>query len=330
MSVSICGKIGSAPRKAGSLLLGSYAYTLQGDLDTALSMTNKAMTIFSEINHERGISNSYAFLGIIHRYQGKLELARINLEKSFDLFKQMSRGGSNNFQGFYLWSSFLLVHLVLVAQSLDDFSLAEKYLKQLEDSQVKSRSRFVNVRARFAKAIVLIMSKRAVQKFQAQQIFAEIIDEEVLDINLTVVAILNLCELLILEIKLVEDPEELLREITVLSQRFTEIAEKQQSAPLEVTALILKAKLSLIEGGFEETDTLLSKAKTIAAERKLGSLLSKVTAEHKAVQAEINRWHDLIFRETSLHERIIKARVTDWLNEAKKIQGAWVPPSADL
>jgi hypothetical protein len=174
------------------------------------------------------------------------------------------------------------------------------------------------------------MSDRVAKKFQAQQLFEEILEEEVLDINLTVLAMLNLCELLILEIQYSKKPEELLKQVTALSQKFLEIAEKQHSSALIVMAMLLQTKLALVHGDFEEASRLLSSSKELASEKKLGNLLNQVKAEQEAVQAELDKWDDLILRKASIHERIEQARVGSWLVEAKKIQGGWVRPSAEL
>ncbi|MHA2247133.1 MAG: tetratricopeptide repeat protein [Candidatus Hodarchaeales archaeon] len=324
-SLSICNEIGSALHKAWALISLSNAYTRQGELEVALSEAQESLNIFSKIDNKRGIAQCYATLGIIYRNLGKYDLAIKNLDASINLMKEVTVGGS-----LALRSSYLLTHLVLVAQDLDDFDLAQEYLKQLQEVHQQSQSKYVKLRTRFSEAIVLKMSKRAAKKFQAQQIFAAIIDEEVIDINLTVLAMLNLCELLILEMRYSETAEELLQEVTILSKKFSDKAQKQQSSALMVMSLLLQTKLTLIHGDFEDASSLLSTAKKIASEKKLGNLLSQVKSEQETVQAELDKWDDLILRKASTHERIEQARLVEYISRAKKIQGAWVRPSTEL
>ncbi|MFW9856016.1 MAG: tetratricopeptide repeat protein [Candidatus Thorarchaeota archaeon] len=324
-SIAICEETGSDLGKAWAFNKLSIIYNLQGELELALDKVQAAQTIFTRIDHKGGIADSYAILGLIHRNLGKFDLAMKNLESSAKLMKEITVGAN-----LALWLSFFLIHLVLIAQNLDDIILGQKYLIQLKELQQESQSKYVDLRSRLAEGIVLKMSDRAAKKFQAQQLFEQIVDGEVLDINLTVLAILNLCELLILEMQYSKKPEEMLNQITSLSQKFSQIAERQQSSALIVMAQLLGTKLSMVNQDFEEASRLLSSAKELASEKKLGSLLTQVKSEQEAVQAEIDRLDDLILRKTSIHERIKRARVSNWLVEAKKIQGAWVRPSAEL
>ena len=115
---------------------------------------------------------------------------------------------------------------------------------------------------------------------------------------------LNFCELLILEIKISETAEDLLQEVTTLSDKFYEVAQNQKSSLLTVMALLLKTKLALVRGKVEKANGLLSDAKKIASEKKLRNLLSKVKIEQETVQSELNKWDELIQRKASIQERI--------------------------
>jgi len=141
---------------------------------------------------------------------------------------------------------------------------------------------------------------------------------------------LNLCELLILEIKISETAEDLLQEVTTLSDKFYEVAQKQKSSLLSVMALLLKTKLALVRGEVEKANGLLSDAKKIASEKKLRNLLSKVKIEQETVQAELNKWDELIQRKASIQERIEQARIANYIVEAKQIQEAWMRPSTEM
>ncbi|MFW9779780.1 MAG: tetratricopeptide repeat protein, partial [Candidatus Heimdallarchaeota archaeon] len=322
-SLALSRESGGELAEAWGLNYLATIYSLQGELELALEKAQASLMIFSRIGYKSGLVDCQCILGIIYRDMGEYDLAKENLAKSMDLIKKITVGGSTA-----LWTSFLLIHLILVSQSLNDIDLGQKYLNMMKEIQQESKNKYVSLRARLAEGIVLKMSDRAAQKFQAQKVFDEIVNEEVLDINLTVLAMLNLCELLILEMEFSKKAEDILDEVTSLSERFREIAEKQQSSALIVMAQLLQAKLALVQGAdFAEVSHLLSSAKVLASEKKLGTLLNQVNAEKEAVQARQDTWNDLILRKATVHERIYQARVVDWLNEAKKIQGTWVRPS---
>jgi tetratricopeptide (TPR) repeat protein len=302
-------------------------YTLQGELNLALETISKSLDIFTKLNKKVGISLCHAELGVIYRLLGKLNQSLKILEEGMVSIKKTVIGGKGIVS---YWTSYFLFHLVLVAQDLNAIEIAEKYLKQVQEIQQESESKIVKLRTRFSEAIVLKMSKRGVRKLQAQQIFQAIIEDEIIDHNITILAMLNLCELLILELQISETPEELLAEIIKLSDNLYDIAQSQKSPLLTVMSLILQTKLALVKGKFEEANDLLIIAKRLADEKKLISLLSKVKFEQETVQAELDKWNELIQRKASIQERMERARIASYIVDAKKIQESWLRPSVDM
>lgn len=310
---------------AWTLFSISNVYALQGELELALENMDQCMEIFNKLNNKLGISRSKITIGIINKLQGKYNTSIEFLEEGLNLNRQVLKGGF-----IPLLESWVLFHLLLVAQDLNDPELASSYFKQIKEVEQESKSKFVKLRTRFSNAIVLKMSRRGADKFQAQRILQEIVDEEVIDQNITTLSLLNLCELLILEIKISETPEELFQEVTILSKKMYDIAQMQSSSLLKVMALILETKLALVKGKFEEANDLISTAKKIASEKKLGSLLVKVKSEQEMIQKELDKWDELIRQKASIQERVEHARIGSWLVEAKKIQEAWARPSVDM
>jgi tetratricopeptide (TPR) repeat protein len=302
----------------------SDVYSLQGETELAMNKLNQSMKIFQELNNKIGILNCNIRLGIVNKTLGNYNNAIKFLEEGLNSYNKIIIGGFTA-----LWGTFILFHLILIAQDLNDPELALNYYKQIKEVEQESKSKFVKLRVRFSNAIVLKMSKRGVEKFQAQEIFKDILDDQVIDQNITILSLLNLCELLILEMKISETPEELFREVNNLSKKMFDIARAQGSSLLTVMALILQTKLRLVEGEFEGANDLISTAKRIASEKKLGSLLVKVKTEQEMIQKELDKWDSLIQRKASLQERIEHAQIAGWLIEAKKIQEAWVP-SVDM
>ncbi|MHA2113246.1 MAG: hypothetical protein ACW98W_17400 [Candidatus Hodarchaeales archaeon] len=229
-----------------------------------------------------------------------------------------------------LWVSYVLFYLILVAQDLQSLELAEEYQKQIQDLKGTSKSKFVHLRIQFSEAIVLKMSKRMALKFQAQQKFQAIIEDEIIDHNITVLSMLNLCELLILETKYSESAEKLLQEVTQLAEQLQKIGQSQESSSMIIMALLLNTKLALVQGDVETASQLLSNAKKIASEKKLVNLLRQVKTEQETVQAELDKWNELIQRKASIQERIEHAQIATWLVEAKKMQETWVSPASEI
>lgn len=155
-------------------------------------------------------------------------------------------------------------------------------------------------------------------------------DEPIIDFHVTTLAMLNLCELLILELKISDTPDQLFEEITEYSQHLYSIAQTQKSPYLNVMILILQTKLSMVKGDVEQANNLLNTAKDIAEGKNLSTLLSEIKKEQEIIQSELDKWQELFKRQASLQERLEQARVSNYLQEAKKIQEAWVQPPAEM
>ncbi len=312
-------------RIASALLRFSKIYTLQGETGLALENANQSFLIFDKLDIQIGILNCKIQLGIVNKLLGNYLNALEYLESGNVLYKKIIIGGWTA-----LWGSYIIFHIILIFQDLNDIDSAREYLSKLKKIETGSKSKYVKQRSRFSEAIIRKMSKRGIEKLQAQQIFREIIADDVLDHSITVLSMLNLCELLILEILISDTAEELFEEVTELSYKLKSIAEEQNSSMLIVMSLLLQTKLALVQGEFEEANDHISFAKQIATEKKLSNLLLKVKYEQEKVQSELDKWNELVTRKASIKERIEQARVVDYLNEAKKIQESWVQPTIDM
>ncbi|MHA2032367.1 MAG: tetratricopeptide repeat protein, partial [Candidatus Kariarchaeaceae archaeon] len=317
-------EVGSEIGVAYSILFVSMTYNLKGEPNLALDNVNESLKKFTKLNNNEGVANCLRQKGIIYKLLGEFDLAIKYLEEGWELYKQTLIGGS-----LAPWGSFFLFYLILVAQGLEELVKAKEYLNEMQEITQNSKSNLVQLRFRFAEAIVFKMSKRIALKFQAQQIFQAIVDDEIIDHNITILAMWNLCELLVLEIRISEVEDDLFLEVTDLSEKLYNIAQTQNSSLLIAMALILKTKLSLVEGNVEEASNLLSTAKRIAEEKKLHYLLPKVKYEQETIQSELDKWEELFQQKASIQERLKQARVENYIVEAKRTQEAWVRPSAD-
>jgi hypothetical protein len=68
----------------------------------------------------------------------------------------------------------------------------------------------------------------------------------------------------------------------------------QESSSMTITAFLLQTKLALVQGNVEEASQLLINAKKIALKKKLVTILAQIKAEQETVQAELDKWNELI------------------------------------
>ncbi|MHA2246799.1 MAG: tetratricopeptide repeat protein [Candidatus Hodarchaeales archaeon] len=295
----------------------SKIYSLKGELDLAMDYINESFNLFSMSDWRDGLNRCYLVLGVIWKHMGKLDLARSFLRKGWELRNQF--GGV-----FPLLDSYYLYHLILLAQALNDVDEAAHYLKQLQKIQQSHESKTIILRYHFCEAIVLKMSNRTIDKFLAQQKFREILEkhtERLLSTNpIFIMVMLNLCELLMLELKVSSNQEEIFQEISTLIGICRLQAEYFNLMPLLVSSFIIESRLNLVKNDLKQAQILLNKALIIAEEKKLGNLIVKVKKEKKTL--------DLNGRGSrkglSIQERIKHANLEEYFNEAKKLPEAWV------
>ena len=309
---------------ASSLEWLVYIHIYQGELDKALMKKNQSLRLFEELKDYQGIAFSYRRFGDLFRLQGEYSKAIQYYEDGIRLHTETIKGDEKEIAGIV---SSVLVQLSLIAEDLDEINKAEEYLQKLQD--LKSEYSYVKLRTRFVDALVLKMSKRGTKKLQAIEQFQRIVNEPVLEFQITLYATIFLCELLILELKISDSAEELFSEIIDLSNRFYENARTQKSPFFVVIALILKSKILLVKGEIEEANSLLTRAKEIADQKKFLSLSKNIITEQKVLRSELDKWYDLTQRNAPLKERIEQAQVLNYLQEAKKLQKAWESPAID-
>ncbi|MFQ5979390.1 MAG: tetratricopeptide repeat protein [Candidatus Heimdallarchaeota archaeon] len=315
---------GSDDRTAWRLYFIGWVYLLKGEPELALDNLDHCQKIFDELDNKFAISWCLILKGVAYKLLGDLALATTLLEEGWTLIKKFVSAEVPPLMG-----SFALFHLILLAKDRDTPDKAEKFLREMQELRQKSTNRVVQLRTRFAEAVVLKMSKRALKKLQAQEKFKEIVEEEILEHDITVLAMLNLCELLILEMKITEAEEDLLQEITQLSSKLYNIAHRQGSPLLLVMSLLLQAKLAMVEGELKDAVRLLTTAQKLATEKKLGTLLVQVEQEQQLLQGELDKWEELSQRNAPLKERVEQARMEEYLEAALKLQETWVRPSTD-
>ena len=165
---------------------------------------------------------------------------------------------------------------------------------------------------------MLKAGKRMANKLQAQQLLTEIVKEEIIVHEKTVLAIKNLSELLLDELKTYGESE-VLEEVKTLIGQLYEIGLAQHSYSVVIEGLILKSKFALLDGQLEKADKLLDQTILITEERGLTGHLKLVQKEKQLLQEQFIQWKDLIDSNTSLGARINQAQLIEYLKKAQRV-----------
>ncbi len=291
-------------------LIGIEIYQLRGELDLALSYLEQSLDIRKEFDQKEDIAECLFYIGKIFHQQGKLDTAWECLEESLGFLDESQDR---------VFMTAILLELVSLAVDKRNPELSNQYMKSLKSINNQEKNLIIYQRYRMARALYLKNSNRIRDKALVQEIFQQITESEIVDHRITVTAIYNLCESLLDELKAYGESSVIL-EVKSLANKLTELADLQSSYRLTIDALILKAKLALVEGNLDDAKELLKRAKKVTEEKNLGlHIVAKVSTERKHLDEEYSIWQRLIKDESTFKERLEQAELKTYLTEALKL-----------
>ena len=309
-SLTLFETIGNPLSNAICLTNIGRLYRDKGELQLALEYLHRSLTLMKSIGDQERIATTLANIGSVYWKMGDLDLAEEYLANSLHVRESI---------GTDLYRSHHLFYLLRVALEQEDRSKAQSYLSQLEKLHERQPTdKLTQLHYRLGEALVLKTSRRFISKAQAQKILTEIVDDEMVLQYYGSLAQINLCEMLLDELKAYGEVE-VFEETKALVQKLYEQAQKEHSFSLEVNALILQAKFAMIEGNLVKSTKLLNQAGLTIEEKGLGGLAEKVSFENQRLEEQVDTWHYLIQSNASLQERLRQARLSEYIRTAAKL-----------
>ncbi|MBA7482519.1 hypothetical protein ES707_18010 [subsurface metagenome] len=179
---------------------------------------------------------------------------------------------------------------------------------KLNSIQEENEFQIIKQRYKVAQGIVLKDSSRLLSRMKAQEIFKEIAEEEIIDHEVSILAMFNLLESLLYELSLSGNID-VLDEVKNLLMKLQKIAEKQNSYSLLAKTSLFESKLSLLEMNFDKATIEISKALTIAQSKGLTSLAILISIEQDNLLEQKKNWAEVILDEIPFSKRIEMARM---------------------
>ncbi|MHA2252934.1 MAG: tetratricopeptide repeat-containing sensor histidine kinase, partial [Candidatus Kariarchaeaceae archaeon] len=300
--------IGNEEEIARTLHSVGLLFLSKGELDTSLDHLEQSLGIWTKIGNQVEISSILKDKGIIFQQRGKNDEAENLLKRSLTIRRRI---------GNELEISETLFHLVLLY--LDNQpELSEKHFKEIQKISKSSDNRVIKIRSRLAEAAILQQSTRMSKKVEAHELFEEVIAEELVDYELTVFAMLNLCEFLIIELKS-SGEKEVLVEIQTILEKLYEMATEQESHPLLIEILIIQSKLALLDFNISEAESFLENARDIAEEKGLEQFTLKISYLQRQLENEASKLTQLA-KQIPIEERIEQLDIENYLKEAAQVR----------
>ncbi|MGB5912519.1 MAG: tetratricopeptide repeat protein [Promethearchaeia archaeon] len=289
-------------------------YRGKGEFHKSLEYYRKVLTIYNEnLDIQQRVTHSYCYalrnIGWIYYYQNKIKKSIEYLREAVKAHKSLCEDNNTIFD--YDLITFHLL-LILSALEIDDNQQIENSMDEL--SKFANKWPWTEFFKRFGEAIILKNKRRAKYQFQAQQIFEEIVEEK-FDYQIEFMIQVNLCDLLLEELKY-SGNEEILFEIQDLLNRISIVANKQRSITTLIDLYSLQAKLALIEGNAELSNDLLKKALTIADNKGLELLSKKIKVQQNQVFNQLEDWKALFIQNSKLQDRIEILNLKEYVTEA--------------
>ena len=276
-------------------------YALKGEYKKSIKYTEQSLAIAEKTNNIQMLTSNLGNLAGMFIYQGDFDKALTYLERSLEIAKEM---GNN-------WIiSFNFANIIETLVYKGDVERAQRYLEQLEEINDKEDNKTIDLLYRYTKAIVLKTSPRIHNRAKAEKLLKQIIQEEMIQGEVTTNALLNLCELLLDELSTTNEIE-VLNEIENFITQLLDIAEKTNSFWILAETYVLQAKLALLTLDLKDARRLLTQAQKIAEKQGMYRLAAKISIEHDELLQKLNIWKNLKKSKEGLSKRIQLAKLSE-------------------
>jgi len=294
----------------------SYVYTSKGELDLALECDEKALSLIPEGEYFILIllkTQVYRNMGMIFHQKGDLNRALEYYKRVLELQKK-----AENPMG--MWMNASYSNIIAVLLSKKNFNQAQNYLQQLKQFNEKYENKFGYLAYQIARASILKSSHRVRDLVKAEKILKKIVEENLGDISLSLVApraLIDLCDLYLRKFRLTNQME-ILDDMHPLIDLLQRDARYSNSYSQLALAKLFQAKLALLQINMVEARKLLTEAQKIADEHDLQLLAGAISREHDRLLEELKLWGSFKKTQTSVADRLKLASIDDVM---ERLQG---------
>ena len=321
-------------------------YLFSGDIQSASSFLEQSLEFFQQIDFNYELANIYINLSSLSEVKGEIVQSQSDLTSAIDLSNTINNEFlqfvcNNNFgnlalvtgefdsakktylqcyeyfnkNGLIFDSIFPLFNLLSLAILENDQSSKEQFLEKIKEVNSKLENSLINLIFQISRGLDLKQHDRMVKKAEAQQIFTNIANSNTLiHHEFKVIALKNLCELLLEELSSSGD-QEVIDELKEFVKQILKIADIQNSLLLKVESNLIQSKVDLLEFKLNESRTLLSQAQTIAEEKGLTGLSIFISREYDNLLNQIAKFQDQGDLNLSINERLEIAELENMVNK---------------
>ncbi|TFF87740.1 MAG: tetratricopeptide repeat protein [Promethearchaeota archaeon] len=277
-------------------------FSLKGLYNKALYYLNQALSIAENLKRKLIISAIFNNIAIIYHHKGEFDKAISTFEKALVLAQEIK----NKVTQCIICGNLEEVYLLK-----GDINQSKFYFLELEKIyNEKSDNKKIEYVYRINKALLLKENKRIHDTAEAEQILKELVQEEDLQADTLIQALILLCDLLMEEIYQTENLE-IVEEIKPYINQLIKISKLSNSYWVVAETYTLLAKLKLLDSNFKEAKKLLKRAQNIADNKGMHLLGVKISAEHDKLLNQLNLWKRMGIENITLKQRLKFADMND-------------------
>ncbi len=280
-------------------------YLQKGLLDRALKYYKDSVSILEELNDNEYMVAALSNISNIYLEQGEIE-------QSLEVFKKNLIIQEKIRNPWYISLAFLnIIHTLI---ETGDIPQAKSYFEQFQKFNSQVNNDFANTSYRLSLALVLKTSTRTHDRAKSEELLKQIIKEDI-SFSLTIDALIHLCDLFLIELRITNDLE-ILDDIQPYITQLLDFAEKNQTYTILCEIYLLQARMTLLTFDIKKTRRLLIQAHQIAKRHDLRRLAETILNEHEELIKQLDTWKRLKKMKAPISERIELSQLT---NQIKRI-----------
>jgi tetratricopeptide (TPR) repeat protein len=245
-----------------------------------------------------GLIPTYHNLGKAYYYQRNIDMALFYYFKALVLEKSTQ----NKFEMANTIQEIILAYLYI-----NDHELAREFFKKITTIRKELDNRIVDLYYKYCEALLLYHNDNLSTKLMAEQKFKLILEQEVIQSEISISVLIYLCNLLLMKLKYLNDMQHLL-ELKNYIIKLQKISKEYHSLPLFVESLIMEGKLLIAAQDYNSAEKIFYIADLVAQETENEETILLVHAFQSYLMEETK-----LFGKETINDSIYKSIENDFL-----------------
>ena len=214
-----------------------------------------------------------------------------------------------------------LFDLIVLELEEGNSSYAYEYYQKLEMYNEDHTNSLIYCRLQIAKALIQKSKDRLYDKALAYKILKDIIDHQHLNEELKILAVLEICDVLIIEFQ-ATNKDAPLEEIHFLLQELNNSLEsKRTKISLQIETLLFRSQIFLLQGNVTEANNLITIAKELVEENNLlqAKFYPKIEKKQQYLLEQLHRWKILADQNIDLRTELNEVQLSNYIKDLRAI-----------